>query len=48
MSRHQKGQGRVEYALILMLVALVVVSILSVTADHIVNLYEYIMAYLPF
>lgn len=45
---HQEGQGLVEYALVLMLIALVVIAVLSVTADEIVDLYEYIIATIPF
>jgi Flp pilus assembly pilin Flp len=37
-----------EYALIIALIALVVIAIMSITADEIVNLYEYIIATLPF
>ena len=48
MVHHQEGQGLMEYALILSLIALVVIAILSVTADDIVNLYEYIISMLPF
>lgn len=48
MAHHQEGQGLTEYALLIMLIALVVVAILSVTADDIVGLYEYIMSVLPF
>jgi Flp pilus assembly pilin Flp len=48
MPHTQKGQGLTEYALVLMLIALVVVAILSVTADDIVTMYEYIIAQLPF
>jgi Flp pilus assembly pilin Flp len=48
MARHQEGQGLVEYALIIMLIAIVVIAILSITAEDIVNLYEYIIATMPF
>lgn len=48
MFPHQEGQGLMEYALIICLIAIVVIAIMSVTADDIVNLYEYIIATMPF
>lgn len=48
MFHHQEGQGLMEYALIIALIALVVIAIMSITAEDIVNLYEYIIATLPF
>ena len=48
MFYHQEGQGLMEYALIIALIALVVIAIMSVTAEDIVNIYEYIIATLPF
>jgi Flp pilus assembly pilin Flp len=48
MYQHQEGQGLMEYALIISFIALVVIAIISVTADEIVDLYEYLIAVLPF
>ena len=38
--RHQKGQGMVEFALILALVALIVIVALIATGGQVVNLYS--------
>jgi pilus assembly protein Flp/PilA len=42
--RRQKGQGLVEYALILALVALIVVIALIVTGHQLINLFSNISA----
>ncbi len=43
VKRHQAGQGMVEYALILALVALIVVVALIATGGQIINLYSNII-----
>ena len=40
------GQGLVEYALLLILVAIVLIAILTILAPGLVNIYENILAYL--
>ena len=42
--RSQKGQGLVEYALILVLVAVVVLLILAVFGPAVGNMFSYIVA----
>jgi pilus assembly protein Flp/PilA len=42
--RVDKGQGLVEYALIIALVAIVIVVILSLFGQQIANLYENVVA----
>ena len=44
ISRMQSGQGMVEYALILALIALVVVVVLIATGGQLINLYSNITA----
>jgi pilus assembly protein Flp/PilA len=44
LSRFQSGQGMVEYALILALIALIVIIALIATGGQIVNLYSDVTA----
>lgn len=43
-TKHEQGQGLVEYALILILVAVIVIVILAVLGSAIGNLYTEIMS----
>ncbi len=42
----EKGQGLVEYALILVLIAVVVIAVLSLMGPAIANIFQEIMQYL--
>ncbi len=43
----EEGQGLVEYALILLLIALVVIGVLSVTGTTLNGTYEFINSQIP-
>ncbi len=43
MSMHEKGQGFVEYALIILLVALAVIAILALLGPSLSNAYQNII-----
>jgi pilus assembly protein Flp/PilA len=45
--RNKKGQGLVEYALILVLVAIVVIVVLGTVGDGVNNVFQQIVAKLP-
>jgi len=46
--KSQKGQGLVEYALILLLVVIVVVAVLTTLGDKILNLFNQVRDEVPF
>jgi pilus assembly protein Flp/PilA len=45
---NEKGQGLLEYALLIMLIAIVVVGIVAATGGAIGNMYSSIMNQVPF
>lgn len=48
LNRNEKGQGLVEYALILVLVAIVVIGILTLLGPQVGNMFSRVVNDLPF